>query len=145
LLITPAIKSFLHANRVLGDGITDVDALALNETIIADSIGNLFDDDPLLDSAHADAAGVRSFGANKFTATATDSSGSTSAASAPVVVTVDTAEHSPLTINAAPPVTAVNGASVEIDGVSVEPATFACTTASSRSKTTYYIDFDGVD
>ena len=85
-------------------------------------------------SAETDAAGVGAFtpitladGAYSFTATATDWSGSTSAAAAPVVAMVDTAAQSPLTVNAAPPVTVADGATVEIDGVSAQPVTFVGT------------------
>ena len=60
LLKSPLINSFVLRGQLLTDRLTDVDNV-LNQTALADSAGNLFDGDPLLDSAPTDASGVAHF------------------------------------------------------------------------------------
>jgi len=76
--------------------------------------------------------GTLADGTYNFTAAAVDTSGTTSAASAPVVVTADTAAQSSVTVNAAPPLTVADGATVEIDGASGQSVTFAGTTGTLK-------------
>src|ERR1039458_9139273 len=90
------IASFSPDRGVVGDGITNANVLTLTGTAAASSTVNVYDGATLLGTAVADASGNWSFttgtlsnGSHSFTATDTVS-GTTSAASAALSVTVDT-------------------------------------------------------
>jgi hypothetical protein len=92
----PAIASWSPDTGVVGDGLTDASKLTVTGTAPAGSTVNVYDGSTLLGKATASSTGAWSFttaalanGAHKFTATDTVS-GTTSASSAAVTVTVDT-------------------------------------------------------
>src|ERR1019366_6054242 len=92
----PTIASFSPDRGVVGDGITNANVLTLTGAAAASSTVNVYDGATLLGTAVADASGNWSFttgtlsnGSHSFTATDTVS-GTTSAASAALSVTVDT-------------------------------------------------------
>ena len=92
----PTIASFSPDRGVVGDGITNANVLTLTGAAAASSTVNVYDGATLLGTAVADASGAWSFttgtlsnGSHSFTATDTVS-GTTSAASAALSVTVDT-------------------------------------------------------
>jgi hypothetical protein len=92
----PLINSFSPDSNIFGDGITNVNLLTLTGTAVANSTVSVYDGATLLGSATANASGTWSFataalmnGTHSFTATDTVS-GTTSAASAALNVTVDT-------------------------------------------------------
>jgi hypothetical protein len=108
-------------------------------TVAGDADGNSLTLSGTAGPAETDAGGIWTFTTNAladstygFTAAALDSPGTTSAASVPVVVTVDTAAQSSATVNATPPVTIADGATVEIDGVSGQSVTFEGTTGTLK-------------
>ena len=93
----PAITSFSPDTGVVGDGITDPAILTLTGSAVANSTVKVYDGGTLLGSTTANASGAWSFttvplpdGVHSFTATDTVS-GTTSAASTAMSVTVDTA------------------------------------------------------
>ena len=92
----PTIASFSPDSGTVGDGITNVNVLTLTGTAPASSTVNVYDGATLLGTATANASGAWSFatgtlsnGSHSFTATDTVS-GTTSAASAALTVTIDT-------------------------------------------------------
>ena len=92
----PTIASFSPDRGVVGDGITNANVLTLTGAATASSTVNVYDGATLLGTAVADASGAWSYttgtlsnGSHSFTATDTVS-GTTSAASAALSVTVDT-------------------------------------------------------
>ena len=100
----PVITSFSPDTGVVGDGITDPAILTLTGTAVANSTVNVYDGSTLLGTATASGTGAWSFttiplpdGMHSFTATVTVS-GMTSAASAVMNVTVDTAAPAAPTI-----------------------------------------------
>ena len=93
----PVIGSFSPDSASIGDGITNANALTLTGTAQANSTVKVYDGTTLLGSAVANVSGAWSFataaltdGTHSFTATATDASGNTSAASSVTTVIVDT-------------------------------------------------------
>src|SRR5664280_2861143 len=93
---TPVISSISPDSGVVGDGITSASVLTLAGTAAASSTVNVYDGATLLGTAVADASGAWSFttgtlsnGSHSFTGTDTVS-GTTSAASSALSVTVDT-------------------------------------------------------
>ena len=93
----PTISSFSPDSGTVGDGYTNVNVVTLTGTAVANSTVKIYDGATLLGSVVANGTGAWSFatatlsdGTHTFTATATDSSGNTSAASAVTGVTVDT-------------------------------------------------------
>ena len=100
----PTITSFSPDTGVVGDGITDPAVLTLTGTAAANSTVNVYDGATQLGTATASGAGAWSFttaslpdGVHHFTATDTVS-GKTSAASAAMNVTIDTAAPAAPTI-----------------------------------------------
>ena len=100
----PVITSFSPDTGVVGDGITDPAILTLTGSAVANSTVNVYDGSTLLGTATASGTGAWSFttiplpdGMHSFTATVTVS-GMTSAASAVMNVTVDTAAPAAPTI-----------------------------------------------
>ncbi len=96
-LAAPSIASFSTDSGTVGDGITNDNTLTLTGTAVANSTVKVFDGATLLGSVSADGTGAWSYttvalanGAHSLTATATDSAGNNSAASAALSVTVDT-------------------------------------------------------
>ena len=97
VIAAPTISSFSPDSGSVGDGITNANVLTLTGTAQANSTIKLYDGATLLGSATANGSGAWSFataaltdGTHSFTATATDSSGNTSAASSVTSVIVDT-------------------------------------------------------
>src|SRR5665811_1802088 len=95
-LAAPTIVSISPDSGVVGDGITTANVLTLTGAATASSTVNVYDGVTLLGTAVADASGAWSYttgtlsnGSHSFTATDTVS-GTTSAASAALSVTVDT-------------------------------------------------------
>ena len=91
----PSIIRFFADSGVLGDGITDANVLTLTGTGVAGSVIKVFDGSTLLGSTTATSAGVWSLETaalsdttHRFSATATDATGDTSAPSAVMSVTV---------------------------------------------------------
>ena len=89
----------------MGDGITNDNTLTLTGTAEANSTVKVYDGATLLGSATANGTGAWSYttaalanGAHSLTATATDAAGNTSAASAALSVTIDTAAPAAPTI-----------------------------------------------
>ena len=129
------IKSSFQ-DKVSDSGNVDV---TLTGTAAAQSTVNLFDGDvlsarlgpmlPALD-LHDRHIGGRALTASRRPQM--DLSGQASAGSAPIVVTVGAAAQSSITVNAAPPVTVADGATVEIDGASAQSVTFAGTTGTLK-------------
>ena len=100
----PTITSFSPDTGVVGDGITDPAILTLTGTAVANSAVKVYDGTTLLGTATASASGAWSLttaplpdGVHRFTATDTVS-GTTSAPSAVMSVTVDTAAPAAPTI-----------------------------------------------
>ena len=100
----PTITSFSPDTGVVGDGITDPAILTLTGTAVANSTVKVYDGTTLLGTATASASGAWSLttaplpdGVHRFTATDTVS-GTTSAPSAVMSVTVDTAAPAAPTI-----------------------------------------------
>ena len=100
----PTITSFSPDTGVVGDGITDPAILTLTGTAVANSTVKVYDGTTLLGTATASASGAWSLttaplpdGVHRFTATDTVS-GTTSAPSAVMTVTVDTAAPAAPTI-----------------------------------------------
>ena len=96
--VAPAIASFSTDSGTVGDGITNDNTLTLTGTAEANSTVKVYDGATLLGSATANGSGAWSYttaalanGAHSLTATATDAAGNTSAASAALSVTIDTA------------------------------------------------------
>ncbi len=97
VLASPVIASCSPDSGIVGDGITNATTLTLTGTAAANSTVAVFDGTTHLGMATASASGAWTFvtgtlgnGAHSFTATDTDAIGDTSAASAPLAVTVDT-------------------------------------------------------
>ncbi len=97
VLASPVIASFSPDSGIVGDGITNATTLTLTGTAAASSTVAVFDGTTQLGTATASASGAWTFvtgtlanGAHSFTATDTDATDDTSAASAPLAVTVDT-------------------------------------------------------
>ena len=97
---SPTIASFSPDSNIVGDGITDANLLTLTGTAEANSTVNVYDGVTLLGSVTANGSGTWNFatgqladGTHNFTATDTDASNNTSAASSVLNVTVDT--HAP--------------------------------------------------
>ena len=93
----PVIASFSPDTGVVGDGITNANKLTLKGTAAANSTVKVYDGSTQIGTATADATGswayitaVLTNAKHVLTATDTTSSGQTSAASAPLTVTVDT-------------------------------------------------------
>ena len=91
----PSIIRFFADSGVLGDGITDANVLTLTGTGVSGSVIKVFDGSTLLGSTTATSAGVWSLETaalsdttHRFSATATDATGDTSAPSAVMSVTV---------------------------------------------------------
>ena len=91
------ITSWSPDTGVVGDGITDAKVLTLTGTAAANSTIKVFDGSTQIGSATANSSGAWTYttsaltdGEHVLTATATNSSGQTSAASAADTVTVDT-------------------------------------------------------
>ena len=96
--VTPAIASFSTDSGTAGDGITNDNTLTLTGSAEANATVKVYDGVTLLGTATADGSGNWSYttaalanGAHSLTATATDVAGNTSAASAALSVTIDTA------------------------------------------------------
>ena len=94
---TPTITSFSTDSGVVGDGITNDNALTLAGTAEAGSTVKVYDGATLLGSALASGTGAWSYttavlpnGGHSLTATATDAAGNTGAASSALNVTIDT-------------------------------------------------------
>lgn len=97
---TPSIASFSTDSGVIGDHITNDSTLTLTGTAVANSTVKLFDGTTQVGTATADGSGqwsvttaALSDGSHSLTATDTDSTGHTSAASTALSVTIDT--HAP--------------------------------------------------
>ena len=93
----PTIASFSNDSGVAGDGITNDNTLQLKGTAAANSTVKIYDGSTQIGTAIASSTGswdyitsVLSNAKHVLTATATNSSGQTSAASGAVKVTVDT-------------------------------------------------------
>ena len=93
----PSIASFTPDSASIGDGITNANVLTLSGTAQANTTVKVYDGGTLVGSVTASASGTWSIptatlpdGTHTFTATATDSSGNTSAASLVMSVIVDT-------------------------------------------------------
>lgn len=93
--LAPKVVAFGPDDGTIGDGITGTRRLTLSGSAEAGSIVRIFDGGASLGTATANVSGVWSFttadlsyGAHKFTATATDIAGNTGAASAAMNVTV---------------------------------------------------------
>ena len=98
---SPAIAAFSSDSGTVGDGITADSTLTLTGTAEANSTVKVYDGATLLGQTTADGSGAWSYttaalanGTHSLTATATDAAGNTSAASATLNVTVDTAAPS---------------------------------------------------
>ena len=98
---TPAIAAFSSDSGTVGDGITADNTLTLTGTAEANSTVKVYDGATLLGAVTANGSGAWSYttaalanGTHSLTATATDAAGNTSAASAALSVTVDTAAPS---------------------------------------------------
>ena len=94
----PAIATFSSDSGTAGDGVTNDNTLTLTGTAEANSTVKVYDGATLLGTVTADGSGAWSYttaalanGSHGFTATAGDAAGNTSAASATLNVTVDTA------------------------------------------------------
>jgi hypothetical protein len=94
----PVIASFATDSGVVGDGITNDNTLTLTGTAPANNTVNVLYDGKQIGTTMTNASGAWSYttgtlvdGKHSFTATDTNSSGSTSAPSSALVVTVDTA------------------------------------------------------
>ncbi|WP_253706016.1 Ig-like domain-containing protein [Bradyrhizobium sp. WD16] len=99
-LAAPAIASFSTDSGILGDHITNDNTPTLTGTAVASSTVKVFDGNTQVGTATANSSGRWSVttsalgdGSHSLTATDTDSSGHTSAASAALSVTIDT--HAP--------------------------------------------------
>ena len=97
----PTIASFSTDSGTVGDGITNDNTLTLTGTAEASSTVKVYDGATLLGTVTANGSGAWSYttatlanGSHSLTATATDAAGNTSAASAALSVTVDTAPPS---------------------------------------------------
>src|SRR4029079_15542457 len=93
----PTITSFSTDSGVVGDGITNDNALTLTGTAEAGSTVKVYDGATLLGSASASGTGAWSYttavlpnGGHSLTATATDAAGNTGVASTALNVTIDT-------------------------------------------------------
>ena len=93
----PTITSFSTDSGVVGDGITNDNALTLTGTAEANSTVKVYDGATLLGSALASGTGAWSYttavlpnGGHSLTATATDAAGNTGVASSALIVTIDT-------------------------------------------------------
>ena len=96
--VAPTIASFSTDSGTVGDHITNDTTLTLTGTAEANSTVKVYDGATLLGSAVANGSGAWSYttaalanGAHSLTATATDVAANTSAASAALAVTIDTA------------------------------------------------------
>jgi hypothetical protein len=96
----PKIVAVTTDSGVKGDGITNVKAVTLTGSAVANTTVDVFDGANHVGTGHADGSGAwtlttstLSEGAHNLTATDTDTSGHTSAASAALGVTIDT--HAP--------------------------------------------------
>ncbi len=114
--VAPTIASFSPDTGVVGDHITDVNALTLTGTAEANSTVKVYDGATLLGTATANSSGAWSYttaalsnGAHSLTATATDVAGNTSVASTAMSVTVDTVAPATPTIASFSPDTGVVG------------------------------------
>ena len=97
----PAITTFSNDSGTVGDGITNDNTLTLTGTAAANSTVKVYDGATLLGKVTANGSGAWSYttaaladGTHSLTATATDAAGNTSAASAALNVTIDTAAPS---------------------------------------------------
>ena len=95
--VAPTITSFSTDSGIVGDGITNDNALTLTGTAEANSTVKVYDGATLLGSAPANGTGAWSYttaalanGAHSLTATATDAAGNTGVASSALSVTIDT-------------------------------------------------------
>ena len=95
--VAPTITSFSTDSGVVGDGITNDNALTLTGTAEAGSTVKVYDGATLLGSALASGTGAWSYttavlpnGGHSLTATATDAAGNTGVASSALNVTIDT-------------------------------------------------------
>src|SRR5262245_22413282 len=93
----PTITSFSPNSGSVGDSVTNAIVLTITGTAIANGTVKIYDGATLLGTIVANGSGAWSFntaaltdGAHAFTATVTDTSGSTSTASSAFTVTVDT-------------------------------------------------------
>jgi large repetitive protein len=99
----PTIAKFSTDSGVVGDNITNDNTLTLTGTAAANSTVKVFDGTKQVGTATADGSGnwtattsVLSDGAHNLTATATDATGQTSAASTALSVTIDTTVNAPV-------------------------------------------------
>ena len=115
----------------LGDDATNVNTPTSNGMVVAQSDVSLFDENSSLGSGETDPIGVWDLApvalansAYSFAMPATDGLSNTGALSAAVVMPVDTAAPSPLTVDPIPAITVANGATAKIDGASAQSVTF---------------------
>src|SRR5262245_62058935 len=97
VISAPSISAYSNDSGTVGDGITNDNTLTLTGTAPANSTVTIYDGATLLGTATANASGAWTFttgalsdATHSFTATASDGSGNTSAASTALSVTVDT-------------------------------------------------------
>ncbi|HVX77216.1 MAG TPA: Ig-like domain-containing protein [Bradyrhizobium sp.] len=99
----PTIAAFSADSGTVGDHITNDNTLTLTGIAVANSTVTVFDGTKQVGTAKADGSGnwtvttsVLSDGSHNLTATATDASGQTSAASSALSVTIDTTVNAPV-------------------------------------------------
>ena len=109
-LQVPTITSFSDDSGVVGDGITNDNTLTFIGTATAGSTVKVYDGATLLGTATATATGTWTYvtaalgdGSHSFTTLATDASGKTTAASAPVNIVIDTVAPNAPTISSFSP------------------------------------------
>ncbi|WP_456661776.1 Ig-like domain-containing protein [Bradyrhizobium sp. LB13.1] len=112
----PTVASFSPDSAVAGDGITNVNHVALTGTAAAGTMIQVFDGATQIGTATATASGAWSLatgtladGSHAFTSKAVDAAGNISAASKALTVTIDTAAPSAPTVASFSPDSAVAG------------------------------------
>ena len=136
----PTITSFSTDSGVVGDGITNDNALTLTGTAEANSTVKVYDGATLLGSALASGTGAWSYttavlpnGGHSLTATATDAAGNTGVASSALNVTIDT------TAPAVPTITSFSTDSGVVgDGITNDNALTLTGTAEANSTVKVY-------
>ncbi|HEY8333376.1 MAG TPA: Ig-like domain-containing protein [Tardiphaga sp.] len=146
----PTVTSFSNDSGTKGDGITNDNTITLTGTAAANSTVKISDGSTQMGSVKADSSGSWSYitsvltdAKHMLTATATDSSGQTSAASSAVTITVDTkapgaptiatvGSASARTAASAQSTSVANGTTVNLNGTAEAKSTVAIYEGSTK-------------
>ncbi|WP_445493012.1 Ig-like domain-containing protein [Rhodopseudomonas sp. RCAM05734] len=141
----PTVTSFSNDSGTKGDGITNDNTITLTGTAAANSTVKISDGSTQMGSVKADSSGSWSYitsvltdAKHTLTATATNSSGQTSAASSAVAITIDTKAPGAPTIAAVGSVSAATAASAQSTSIASGTTVNLKGTAEAKSSVAIY-------